>query len=89
LRLGQKCSAARNKKKNPKIISYIFEIFRIISEETAFETPFIRKKRLRQKCPASRNKKKNPKIVSYIFEIFRIISEEAAFETPFIRKKGL
>jgi hypothetical protein len=43
-RLGQKCPASRNKKKNPKIVSYIFEIFRLISEEAAFETPFIRKR---------------------------------------------
>ncbi|MDM8214502.1 hypothetical protein QUW13_11600, partial [Enterococcus hirae] len=45
--------ASRNKKKNPKIVSYIFEIFRLISEEAAFETPFIRKKRLGHDfCPS-------------------------------------
>jgi hypothetical protein len=45
-RPGQKCLASRNKKKNPKKVSHIFEIFRIISDEAAFETPFIRKQEL-------------------------------------------
>ncbi|EMF0277228.1 MULTISPECIES: hypothetical protein [Enterococcus] len=41
-RLRQKCLASRNKKEFPKIASQIFGKFRLISEDAAFVSPFIR-----------------------------------------------
>ncbi len=42
MRLRQKCLASRNKKEFPKIASQIFGKFRLISEDAAFVSPFIR-----------------------------------------------
>ena len=42
MRLRQKCLASRNKKEFPKIAPQIFGKFRLISEDAAFVSPFIR-----------------------------------------------